>query len=302
MRIIMTGGTGLIGRTLGASLVKDGHEVIALSRNPAGATDLPSGVGAVAWDARTASGWGHLADGAFAIVNLAGESLASGRWSQGRKHRIRNSRVHAGNAVVEAVRSASRKPTVVIQSSGIGYYGHRGDEIITEEDHVGDDFLAQICVDWEGATAPIDEMGIRRPVIRSGVVFSPDALAFKRMTLPFKLFVGGRIGSGRQWLAWVHVVDHVRALRFLMDHPDATGPFNVCAPEPVQYAQFARIAGHVMNRPSLMPVPAFALRLLFGEMATVLLEGQRAIPDRLNEFGFEFTYPNLESALRDLIK
>jgi len=301
MRIIITGGTGLIGRALSANLAADGHQVILLSRSPDRVTGLTKGVQAEGWDARTAEGWGHLADGADAIVNLVGESLAAGRWTEERKRRIRDSRVNGGQAVVQAVETATNKPGVIIQSSGIGYYGPRGDEVITEQDSAGNDFLSQICIDWEASTAHVEEMGIRRPIIRSAVVFSADAFAFKRMVLPFKLFAGGPIGSGRQRLPWIHIADEVAAIRFLIEHPDASGPFNLSAPNPVTNAQFSRILGKVMGRPAFMRVPAFAMRLLFGEMATVLLDGQRAVPQRLLDLGFTFRFPEIENALRDLL-
>jgi uncharacterized protein (TIGR01777 family) len=190
---------------------------------------------------------------------------------------------------------------VVIQSSAVGIYGPRGDEEITESASAGSDFLSQIAVQWEASTAPVDEMGVRRPIIRTGVVFSKQAMAFQRMVLPFKLFVGGPIGGGRQWLPWVHIADEVGAIRFLMSHPKATGPFNLTAPETVTNAGFGRTLGQVLGRPSFMPVPGFAMRLALGEMSTVLLDGQRAVPQRLVDLGFNFRYPKLETALRDLL-
>ena len=301
MRLIIAGGTGLIGRALTADLTAEGHEVIVLSRNPARAAGLPEGARVERWDARSADGWGHLVDGADAIVNLVGESLASGRWTAERKRRIRDSRVSGGQAIVEAVRSAANKPQVVVQSSGIGYYGPHGDEPVTEEDAAGSDFLGKVCVDWEASTASIDAMGIRRPVIRTAVVFSNDALAFKQMLLPFKLFVGGPVGSGGQWLPWMHIADEVAAIRFLIEHPDATGPFNLCAPDVVTNRDFARTAGRVLGRPSFFPVPGIALRVAFGEMSTVLLDGQRAVPQCLLDAGYTFRFPGLEDALRDLV-
>ncbi len=301
MRIIITGGTGLIGSALATSLIADGNEVIVLSRNPERAKGLPQGVRAERWDARTAEGWGHLVDGADAIVNLVGESLGGGRWTAERKRRIRESRVNSGRAVVQAVQAATNKPNVVIQSSAIGYYGPRGSEEITEKDAAGDDFPSKTCIDWEASTAPLDEMGIRRPIIRSAVVLSNNALAFRRMVLPFRLFVGGPLGGGRQWFPWIHIADEVRAIRFLMEHPQATGPFNLCAPVPVTNADFGRTLGKVIKRPSIMPLPGFVLRLLFGEMATILLDGQRAVPQRLLDLDFTFRFPELETALRDLM-
>jgi uncharacterized protein (TIGR01777 family) len=301
MRVIITGGTGLIGRALADELLAHGHEVIILSRDPTRATGLPRGVQVERWDARTAAGWAHHADGADAIVNLVGESLASGRWTDERKRRIRQSRIDGGNAVVEAVRLASEKLQVVVQSSGIDYYGPRGDEEITEQDGPGDGFLGQTSVLWEASTEPVEELGIRRPIIRSAVVFSNEAFAFQRMLLPFKLFVGGPVGGGDQWLPWIHIADEVGAIRMLMEHPEATGPYNLCAPDVVTNREFGRTVGKVLGRPSFMPLPGFALRLAFGEMASVLLEGQRAVPRRLQELGYEFRFPKLEQALQDLV-
>lgn len=301
MRVIIAGGTGLIGRALAADLTADGQEVILLSRNPARAAGLSEGVQVERWDARTMEGWGHLVDGADAIVNLVGENLASGRWTAERKRRIRDSRVFGGQAIVEAVRSAANKPGVVVQSSAIGYYGARRDEPVTEEEPPGRDFPAQVCVDWEASTAPLDDLGVRRPIIRTAVVFSTDALAFQRMLLPFKLFAGGPIGSGRQWLPWMHIADEVAAIRFLMEHPETIGPFNLCAPDVVTNRDFARTAGRVLGRPSFFPVPGIALRVAFGEMSTVLLDGQRAVPQCLLDAGYTFRFPGLEDALRDLV-
>jgi uncharacterized protein (TIGR01777 family) len=309
MRVIITGGSGLIGRALSANLAADGHEILLLSRNPDRVTGLPNSFGASStervraarWDGHSAEGWGHLADGAGAIVNLAGESIAAGRWTPERKRRIRDSRVNAGRAVVEAVQAAASKPGLVIQSSGIGYYGPRGDEEITEKDRVGSDFLSQVCIDWEASTAPLDKLGLRRPVIRTGVVLSAQGGALPRMLLPFKLFAGGPLGGGRQWFPWIHIADEVSAIRFLIEHPQATGPFNLSAPNPLTNAQFSRLLGCVMGRPAFMPTPGLALRLLFGEMATVLLDGQQAVPQHLLELGFGFRFPEAEAALRDVL-
>jgi uncharacterized protein (TIGR01777 family) len=301
MRTIITGGTGLIGRALAANLAADGQEVILLSRAPGRVTDLPGGVRAEGWDGRTAEGWGALADGAHAIVNLAGENIAAGRWTAERKHRIRESRVNAGQAVVQAVEAARDKPKVVIQVSAVGYYGPGGDEEITEETPPGDDFLARVTTEWETVTAPVEAMGVRRAIVRSGVVLSLAGGAFPRLLLPFKFFAGGRLGSGRQWFPWIHISDEAAAIRFLIEDPGASGPFNLAAPNPLTNADFSRVLGRVLGRPAWMPTPAFALRLAFGEMATVLLDGQRAVPRRLLDMGFTFRFPEAEAALRDLL-
>jgi uncharacterized protein (TIGR01777 family) len=302
MRVIITGGTGLIGRALTDSLVSDGHEVIILSRSPERATGLPSGARAVRWDARTAEGWGHLADGADVIVNLVGQTIGSWPWTAERKRRIRDSRVHGGQAVVQAVEEAEAKPRVLIQASGISYYGDRGDEMVAEDTAPGDSFLAHVAIEWEDGVSPVESMGVRRASLRSALVLSLEGGAFPLMLLPFRFFVGGTLGSGRQWLPWVHVVDEVRAIRFLIDHERAAGPFNVSAPGVLTHAEFAKVAARVLRRPALMRVPEFVLRPILGEMSMLLLEGQRAVPQRLTELGFEFRFPDMESALRDLVR
>lgn len=307
MRVIITGGSGLIGRALSVDLVAGGYEVIVLSRRPERVFDLPAGVRAAGWDARTAAGWGHLADGAAAVVNLAGENLAGAgflpsRWTDERKRSIRDSRMWAGQAVVQAVDAARQKPRVVIQSSGIGYYGARGDEWVTEEGSAGDGFLARLAVDWEVSTAPVEAMGVRRAVVRSGMVLSTAGGSLPRLLLPFRLFVGGPMGSGRQWVSWIHLVDEARAIRFLIENEAASGPFNLGAPNPLTNAAFSRVLGRVLRRPSFLRLPAFVLGTLFGEVASVLLTGQRALPRRLQELGFVFEFPEAEGALRQLLR
>jgi uncharacterized protein (TIGR01777 family) len=307
MRVVITGGTGLIGRALSADLAADGHDVIVLSRSPERATNLAAGVRAERWDACTAEGWVYLADGADAIVNLAGASLAGehffpSRLTDERKRILRDSRMNAGHAVVQAVEQAGQKPGVVVQSSGVGYYGPRGDEPVGEDGQPGDDFGARLAArEWEPSTAPVEEIGVRRVIIRTGPVLDADGGSLPRQLLPFRLFVGGPMGSGKQWFSWIHIQDQVRAIRFLIENEGASGAFNLVAPEPLTNAQFGRTIGRVMGRPYYMPVPGFALRLAFGEVADVLLNGQRVIPQRLLDLGFQFRFPDAESALRDLL-
>jgi uncharacterized protein (TIGR01777 family) len=308
MRILITGGSGLIGRALTRNLTSDGHQVIILSRSPEQVVDLPPGARAERWDGRTADGWGYLADGADAIVNLAGTNIAGQgffptRWTEKRKRMLRDSRLNAGLAVVGAVEQASVKPGVVIQASGVGYYGFRGDEKVTEDTAPGDDFLARLaCDDWEPSTAPVEEMGVRRAVIRSGAVLDDQEGALPRLLLLVRLFLVGPMGSGKQWFPWIHIEDEARAIRFLIDNEQARGPFNLTTPNPLTNAGFAKALGRVLGRPSFVPIPGFAMRLLVGEVANVLLEGQRAIPARLLGLGFQFRFPDAESALRDLVK
>jgi uncharacterized protein len=301
MRVIITGGTGLIGRALSHSLINDGHEVIVLTRNPAQA-DLPAGAIAERWDGRSTEGWSHWVEGADAIVNMAGAGLADSRWTAARKALIRGSRLDGGRAVVQAVKQAKRKPEVVLQSSAVGYYGPRDDSVITEEAMPGVDFSAKICVEWEASTASVENLGVRRAILSTGVVLSTEGGALPPMMLPFKFFIGGPIGSGKQWLSWIHLADAVAAIRFLIEHKAAAGRFNLVAPNPLTNADFSRAIGKVMGRPAIMPTPGFTLKLAFGEMSTVLLTGQRVVPQRLQALGFTFQFSEAEEALRDLLK
>jgi len=306
-RVLIPGGSGLIGRALSAELAAHGYKVVVLSRTPERVGTLPEGARAVEWDARTAEGWGKLADGAHAIVNLTGASIAGegffpSRWSDEQRRVIRESRLNSGRAVVEAVAQAEQKPAVVVQASGVGYYGFHGDEVLTEEAGPGDDWAARFTAEeWEPSTAPVEEMGVRRVVARTGIVLSTDEGALPRLLLPFRLFVGGPLGSGKQWYSWIHLRDEARALRFLIENEEASGAFNLTAPNPVTNGELAKRIGRVMGRPSFIPVPGFAMRLAFGEVAEVVLQGQRVVPQGLLDLGFEFDFPVAEGALQDLL-
>ena len=301
MRIIITGGSGLIGRALVDSLAKDGHEVIVLSRNPAVVTNLPKGARAEKWDGQSAQGWGQWVDASTAIVNLAGATISK-RWTASQKQAIRESRLKAGRAVVEAVKAASQKPLVVVQSSAVGYYGPRGTEEIDEDAGAGSDFLAGVARDWEGSTAGVDQLGVRRVIVRTGVVLSQQGGALPLMALPVKLFVGGPLAGGKQYLPWIHLDDEVAAIRFLIETSTAKGAYNLSAPQPVTDAEFTRVLGKVLGRPAFMPTPGFALKLVLGEMSTLVLDGQRQMPKRLLAAGFKFKFGDAASALRDIYK
>jgi uncharacterized protein len=301
MRIVITGGTGLIGGALARDLAAAGHDVVILTRNVAKSGPLPLGARAAQWDAKTAAGWADLLNGDTAIVNLAGESIGTGRWTAAKKRRIRESRVESGRAVLAAIRQAAEKPRVLLQGSAVGYYGRSGDEIATESHPPGEDFLARVCVDWEASTDEVESIGVRRVVLRTGVVLSDAGGALPRMALPFRLLAGGPLGNGRQWFPWIHIADEVAAIRFLLEREDARGPFNLTAPRPFTNRGFSRVLGKALHRPSLMPAPAFALRLVLGEMADMLLYGQRAVPHRLLERGYVFRHPEALGALRDLL-
>ncbi|MBL8163289.1 MAG: TIGR01777 family oxidoreductase [Anaerolineae bacterium] len=305
MRVIITGGTGLIGKALANSLAHDHHDVIVLSRNKNKTSGLAGGVQVVEWDARTAQGWGALADGAGAIINLAGESIAGegfppSRWTPERKRRIRDSRVNAGKAITEAIKAANNKPSVLIQSSAVGYYGTHGDQDITEDAPAGSDFLSDVSKEWEAATAEVEKMGVRRVIVRTGIVLSSKGGVLPLMSLPFRLFAGGPIGSGKQQIPWIHIDDQIGAIRFLMENAAARGAYNLSAPNPLSNAEFGKAIGRALGRPSFFPTPGIAFKLAFGELAMLLLEGQRAVPKRLQEAGYTFQYADADAALKDL--
>lgn len=299
MNILLSGGTGMIGSHLTRSLLADGHRVWVLSRDPARAR-LPEGAAAVAWDGRTPAGWGELAAQADAVINLAGEPLARWPWTKARKQRFWDSRVNAGRALSEAIEAAARRPRVLIQASGINHYGLSGD-VAEEATLPGEDFLACLTVAWEDSTRPVEALGVRRAVIRLGVVLARGDGLLPLMALPVRLFLGGRLGSGRQAVPWVHVQDVVAAIRFLLDNEAARGPFNLVAPRPVTNAEFYRTLCRVLKRPFWFPTPAFLLRLALGEMSVLVVDGRPARPKRLQEAGFEFTLGELEEALRQAL-
>ena len=303
MRIIITGATGFIGRALCRHMVEHGYEVIALTRNlPKAQGLLGEQVKSVKWDGQSAQGWASLADGAGAIVNLAGENIGSRRWTQAGKRAILQSRLNAGRAVVEAVALSTVKPKVVVQASGIGYYGPHGNEALNEASPCGEDFLSDVACQWENSTKPVETIGVRRVVIRTGGVLEREGGMLPRLLLPFHLFVGGSLGGGRTWFSWIHRDDEVAAIRFLIEKEDAQGVFNLTAPEPLIMRDFYHLLGHTIRRPSWLSVPGFILRLLLGEMAeALLLSGQRVLPKRLQESGFEFKYPTAETALRAIL-
>lgn len=300
-RILITGGSGLIGRALTAELAADGYEVVVLSRRPEDVGGLPPGARAAGWDAATAAGWSDLLDGALGIVHLAGESIADGRWTEAKKRRIRDSRVRSSEAVRAACERVERKPRFLLQGSAVGYYGARGEERLTEESAPGEGFLPEVCVAWEAATEPVEAMGVRRALLRTGMVLATDGGALPKLLLPFRLGLGGPAGSGDQYVPWIHLDDEVGAIRFLAASDGARGPFNLTAPEPVTNAEMGRVIGRVLRRPSLLRAPSFALRLALGEMAQVVLDGQRAVPEALLALGYRFRFSDLELALEDLV-
>lgn len=299
-RVVIPGGTGLIGDALSAALANAGHDVVVLSRRSPETLRLPTGCRALRWDGKTASGWGAEVDGAQAVVNLAGESIAGGRWSAERKRRILDSRLAAAAAVNEAISAAKVRPRALLQASAVGFYGDRGAEVLDEGSAAGTDFLAETAVAWERASAPVEELGVRRVLLRTGLVLALHGGALAAMSTPFRLGLGARLGSGDQWMPWIHLADEVAAIEFLLRTESARGPFNLCAPSAVTNAEFTRLLARTLSRPAILPAPAFAIRALLGEMAVLVLGGQRARPCRLLDAGFRFRYDTCEPALREL--
>lgn len=278
MRVAITGASGLVGAALSGLLREEGHEPVALSRRPEPAA---------------------LAN-ADAVVHLAGEPVAQ-RWSEEVKRKIRESRIEGTRHLVQVLQSLDRKPRVLVSASAIGYYGHRGGEILSETAKPGEGFLPETSVAWEREARRAGEHGIRVVCVRIGIVLSKEGGALAKMLPPFKMGVGGRLGDGRQWMSWIHVRDLVRLMVWAIEREDVPGTLNGTAPESVTNAQFTRVLGAVLRRPALFPVPEFALKLLFGEMARVLLESQRVQPEAAESKGFQFEFPALEPAFRDLL-
>lgn len=299
MRVAISGATGLIGRALASRLLEEGKQVVSLSRGPESAR-VPAGAEVEAWDTRSVAELVPILESADAFVHLAGENIGSGRWTRERKHRIRSSRVETTAALAQAFAACSSPPAVLLQGSAVGFYGARGADPVDESAPAGDDFLAKVCQEWEEAGASVTGLGVRRVIARTGVVFAAQGGALERILLPFRLFAGGPVGSGNQVLSWIHLDDQVRAMAHLLDEQAGEGVFNLAAPGAVTNRELARAIGRVLGRPAFLPTPGFALRLLLGEMSTLVLDGQRAVPSRLVDLGFEFRFPEVETALRDL--
>jgi uncharacterized protein len=299
MQVLVAGGTGLIGGALVGSLLADGHRVTVLSRTPERG-GLPAEVELALWDAETVGPWVDALAACEAVVHLAGENIA-GRWTAKKKQRLRDSRVRSAEALAAAIGAVAHRPRVLVQASAVGYYGDGGDREITEADPPGDHFLARVAREWEAASAGVEALGVRRVLLRTGIVLARHGGALPLMALPFRFFVGGAVAGGDHWVPWIHLADEVGAIRFLLGHEGASGPFNLAAPEPVTQRRLARALGAVLGRPSWLPMPAFAVRAALGELGAMSLMSQRAVPARLLELGYAFRFPHLDLALRDLL-
>ncbi len=300
--ILITGATGYIGRALTQRLIDDGFRVIALSRSPENArTILPASVKCLPWDGSTVGEWGSAIEESDGVVNLAGENIGNRLWSESFKRKILESRLNAGKAIAEAIQKASPKPGFLFQASAIGYYGSRGDEILGEDASKGSGFMADVVDQWEASVAPVTESGVRVVYLRTGVVLGKGSGLISRMQLPFKLFIGGPPGSGRQWFSWIHLADEVGSIRYLMEMEAAGGIYNLVAPNPLLMREFCRLFGQALHRPSWLPVPAPILKQIFRDFAEeAILSSQRVIPQRLLKAGYQFRFPHLPEALQEI--
>jgi uncharacterized protein len=302
LRVIVAGGSGFIGRKLIDSLLQAHHEVAVISRTPEKARNYFHGVQVKFWDAKNETELIGILDGADAVINLAGESLASKRWTQIQKERILASRIESTRAVIQAINHALHKPFVLLNASAVGYYGNVPEGEVTESSPRGTGFLADVCALWEAEALKVQKSGVRVVLLRTGVVLDKKGGALPNLILPFQLFLGGPPGSGRQWFPWIHLQDEISAILFALENDHITGPLNLAAPEPVRMTDFCRKLGGILHRPSWMHASAWILNLVLGEMAEPLLvHGQKMIPKKLIESGHKFQFPNLEDALKDLV-
>ena len=299
MRIAIIGGSGLIGQALSKELNENGHQVTILSRK-ANPEQTTNSVQWRQWDGKEAGNLAKILAEQDGVVNLAGISIGKGRWTAKRKQELYASRLEPAAAIVKAWNLAIKKPEVLVQASAIGFYG-TGFEPMNETAPCGQDFLARFSQDWEAASAGVVATGVRRVVIRTGVVLARGEGVLPQLTLPFRMFVGGPIGSGRQWLSWVHLQDEVRAIRFLLEAKASRGIYNLTAPNPVTNSEMGKTLARVMRRPYWFPVPGFVLKLALGEMSTLVLDGQKVLPEKLLAAGFIFKFSNVESALKNLL-
>ncbi|HEX5473851.1 MAG TPA: TIGR01777 family oxidoreductase [Vicinamibacterales bacterium] len=307
MRLVIAGGTGFLGSSLAQAYADEGHDVRVLSRSlPAGQSAHESGTGMpgvtrVGWSpAEAGGGLADLLSGADAVVNLAGESIGGKRWTPARRQALRDSRLTATRRLASAIQAAAVPPPVFVSASGVGFYGPHGNEALTEPAPAGRDFLARLCAEWEEAALLVRRPGVRVAVVRTGMVLERSGGALEKMIPVFRAFAGGPFGSGRQFVSWIHRLDWIEMVRWIVQSPEVSGPVNATAPYPVVNRVFAHALGRALRRPALIPAPGFALRAVLGEMADSLLTGQRVIPARALQGGFHFRYPEIDLAFRGI--
>ena len=297
MKLVVVGATGFIGSALCSRLLERGHALTLLTRHLPPDASTPTKTWRH-WIPGTSGEWEASLDGADGVINLAGEPIAAKRWTDNRKDKIRSSRIDATRSIVEAIAGAKRKPAFLLNGSAIGYYGPHRDEIVTEETPAGSDFLSFVCRAWEEEAQRAEPLGVRVVRLRTGIVLGPRGGALAKMVPPFKFFIGGPLGAGTQWMSWIHLEDEVGLILHLIETPRAAGAVNATAPNPATMKEFCKTLGKVMRRPSWAPVPGFVLRLTLGEMADMLLTGQRVLPAAAQQLGYQFRYAKLYDALQ----
>jgi uncharacterized protein (TIGR01777 family) len=300
MKILITGGTGFVGTQLTSRLIQDRHEVTILTRSLKGAKGSSPGISYLEGDPTKKGPWQEAIKNHDAIINLAGASIFS-KWTDEHKKAIRESRVSTTQNIVEGIPSHPSKKITLLSTSAVGYYGFTKDEELVEDSPPGNDFLARIAVEWEGEALKAREKGARVVTTRFGIVLGEKGGALSQMIPLFKKYIGGPIGTGKQWFSWIHIKDLAEAFTFLLKHPEILGPVNVCSPNPVRNKDLAKALGKALHKPSFMPAPGFMIKLVLGEFGSVILEGQRVIPRRLLENGFNFQYPDIEKALESIV-
>jgi len=300
MKVFITGGTGFVGTQITSRLIQDGHQVTILTRSSKGAKGSSPGISYLEGDPTKKGPWQEAIKTHDAVINLAGASIFS-KWTEEHKKAIRESRVNTTRNIVEGMPSHPERPFTLFSTSAVGYYGFCADEERTEESPPGNDFLARTAVEWEGEALKAREKGARVVITRFGIVMGEKGGALSQMIPLFKKYIGGPIGSGKQWFSWVHIKDLAEAFVFLIKHPEISGPVNVCSPNPVRNRDLAKALGKALHRPSFFPAPGFMVKLVLGEFGSVILEGQRVIPKRLLENGFVFRYPDIGKALQGIV-
>ena len=300
MKLVVAGATGFIGSALCSRLIEQGHSLAVLTRSPPTRAASPN-IKRHIWNPPSSGSLQPAINGADGIINLAGEPIAARRWTARQKAKIRSSRIDATSTLVEAIADAKEKPKFLINGSAIGYYGAHDEEQLTEEAGPGGDFLARVCVEWESEARKAGGYGLRVVLLRTGIVLGRGGGALAKMVPPFRFFVGGPLGSGKQWMSWIHLEDEIGLIQFLIENPQTHGAVNATAPNPVTMKEFCKMLGSGIHRPSWAPVPAFVLRLMLGEMAEMLLTGQRVLPSKAQSLGYRFKHPTLSEALGGLL-
>ncbi len=302
MRLILAGGTGFVGSALHETLTRNDHEVLILTRQAFKENAPGTRTRYLHWNPPNPGKWEQEFEGVDGMINLAGEPIIGKRWSPQQKRKVIESRISATRAIVEAIRKSKRRPQVLINASAVGYYGPHGDEEVTEDSPVGNDFLARTCQEWEAEAMKAESLGVRVVRIRIGIVLEKKGGALAKMLPPFQLGLGGPLGSGRQWMSWIHLDDLTELIGFALEKKTVQGPLNATAPAPVTMKEFSRSLGKALHRPAFFPVPETLVKILLGEMSDVLLKGQRVMPKKSLKEGFIFRFPKLDNAFKDIFE